>query len=72
MSRGTTMVAYDRDLGIRAIQALQAVAGIDEPYEKAAKGWDGMSVNQRLQTTLAHLIVCGGFTDTTNEEKEVE
>lgn len=63
------MKTYNRELGIRAIQALQAVANINEPYEKAAKGWDSMSENSRYQTTLAHIAVCGGFPDEESETK---
>jgi len=52
--------------GIKAIIALQAVAGITETEEKAKKGWDSFSESGKKQTELAHKIVCGGFPE---EEK---
>lgn len=57
------MKTYNRKQGIRAIQALQAVAKINEPYNKAAEGWDSMNEHSRHQTTLAHIAVCSGFQD---------
>ena len=52
---------YDRELGVKAIIALQAVIGVVEPRDSAEKAWDKFDDDAKLQTTLAHKMVCGGF-----------
>ena len=51
---------YSPDEGIRAIIQLQALVGIDEPYEDAEKGWNEMSQCDRELTTATHLALFGG------------
>jgi hypothetical protein len=45
---------YDRDAGIKAIIELQKVAGVIESEEKAAKGWDAMTPEQKSSTVWMH------------------
>lgn len=49
--------------GIKAIQALQKVMGIDEPYDTAKRNWRTMSVRDKENTAKMHTMVCGGFAD---------
>lgn len=54
--------------GIKAIIALQAVAGIVESEEQAKEGWNGFSDYEKANTEAAHIVMCGGFKD---DEKPV-
>jgi hypothetical protein len=47
------------EAGIKAIIALQAVAGIKETREQATQGWKAMSAGEREQTMMAYQVVCG-------------
>ncbi len=49
------------EFGVKAIIALQAAGGIEESEEQARAGWQGLSVNAKQSTEMAHGIVCGGF-----------
>lgn len=44
--------------GVKAIIALQKVAGITETEEQARNGWRGMSANEKKQTMAAFWAVC--------------
>ena len=52
--------------GIKAIIALQALAGIEEPEERAKISWQNFSEQDKISTQSAHRIVCGGFPDKEN------
>lgn len=45
--------------GIKAIIALQAAAGIEEPEEKARAGWRGMQDWEKAKTLEVYKMVCG-------------
>lgn len=46
----------DRQTGIEAIIYLQAMAGIKESQEAAARGWDGMSVSDQVATISTYAL----------------
>lgn len=46
----------DREAGINAIIALQAMGGIVESREKAEKGWDAMTPREQQQTMAAYQL----------------
>ena len=46
--------------GVKAIIALQAIAGITEPEERAKAEWGSMSDYGKEQTEMAHKVTCGG------------
>lgn len=48
--------------GIKAIQFLQKLSGVDETEEQATKGWRRMTEEQRART-FAAFHVCGGKFD---------
>lgn len=60
---------YDDEQGPKAIQALQALGGIEITFEEARDGrpghgecgWLKMSDGDKQATTHAHKAVCGGF-----------
>lgn len=56
-------LAYDDVQGPRAIIELQMVVGVSEPAERAKANWAKFSSQEKLQTTLAHKAVLGGFKD---------
>lgn len=47
----------DEQEGVKAIIYLQALAGIDEPVEKARRGWQSMTPRQKEATLDAYKIV---------------
>lgn len=47
--------------GIKAIIALQKIAGITESEEHAKRGWSKLDDYAKEQTEIAHKIMCGGF-----------
>jgi len=49
------------ELGIKAIIALQATAGVVETDVQAKAGWNAMSDSEKENTEAAHRVVCGGF-----------
>ena len=46
--------------GIKAIIALQKIAGIDEPEEKARKNWRSFSERNKETTMAAYQVLFGG------------
>jgi hypothetical protein len=44
--------------GIKAIIALQKLAGIEETEQAARKGWQGLSDHDKRQTMLAFAACC--------------
>ncbi len=63
------MQTYDDDQGPRAIQALQEMAGLKVTIEEARdgrpdlgeQGWNGMTDQEKLQTTVVHTKFFGRF-----------
>jgi hypothetical protein len=53
--------------GVKAIVWLQSLAGITEPEEKALKGWQDMSEQERDQTLLAYITLGGDNEDESHE-----
>lgn len=49
------------DQGVKAIIALQKMAGITETEEEARDNWNKFSKTDKLQTESAHKTFCGGF-----------
>jgi hypothetical protein len=47
----------ERETGIQAIIFLQAFAGIEEPREKAERGWDGMSQEHKQKTLHMYALL---------------
>ncbi len=53
--------ACRREDGIRAIVALQKVAGIEEPRDRAERAWDAMTTHQRTWTLFVYKkLICEG------------
>lgn len=48
-----------REEGIKAVIYLQAMAGFDEPREKAEAGWDGMTPSQQSTTLEVYGLMRG-------------
>jgi len=45
-------------LGVRAIQYLQSMAGIEEPFDRALNAWRTMSKRDQLNTIAAYETFC--------------
>jgi len=57
MSETKAVEGYTEEEGIEAIKFLQGVVNIDEAYEQAKKGWDGMGRdNQKFTIDLYRRI----------------
>lgn len=56
------------EFGVKAIIALQAVGGIEEPEEHARAEWQKFSISSKQTTERAHEMVCGGFDDSEHED----
>lgn len=50
----------DEEEGIKAIIALQAMAGVQESEEKARKGWNSMNDIAKQSTEDAYNMFCKG------------
>jgi len=55
------------DQGVKAIIALQKMAGIDEPEEKARTNWNNLKDWEKKSTESAHSLFCGGFPEENGE-----
>jgi hypothetical protein len=48
------MSDHDEADGIKAVQDLQKMAGIDESHDAAKRGWRGMSIAEQDTTMRTH------------------
>ena len=51
-------IPIDREEGIKAFIALQAMAGIEASEEEAAIGWDNFDLEDKERTIIAYHAFC--------------
>jgi hypothetical protein len=54
-------MGYTEGQGIKAIIALQKMAGITESEDRAKRSWRNFKDWEKKQTERAHKMFCGGF-----------
>jgi hypothetical protein len=59
MKKPTREIRDERErLGVRAIQYLQSMAGIEEPFDRALNAWRTMSKLDQINTIAAYETFC--------------
>jgi len=56
------------DQGVQAIIALQKMAGVDEPEDRARKNWQAFAAWEKVSTMQAHKLIFGGFPEEGKDE----
>jgi hypothetical protein len=52
-------MSKDENDGVKMIQYLQKLAGIDEPVVRALRNWRGMTANDKANTAAAYRALGG-------------